>query len=85
MTCADAVELLSAFVERALSSLPNDGVDRGGGTMARSALMHLAGAGRVTSANYSTCLHRLVRVMALPAHPGGWEDNNCDGGGMEQS
>jgi hypothetical protein len=83
--CADTVGLLSACVEQALSSPSNAGGNGGGGTIARSTLMHLAGAGRVNSANYSTCLHRLARVVALPTHPGSQDDNNYNGGGPEQS
>ncbi len=43
-------------------------------------MKHLAGAGRVNSANYSTCLHRLARMVALPAHPSGRNNNDCNGG-----
>jgi hypothetical protein len=85
MACANAVGLLFACLEQMLSSLSNNGSDSGGGTIASSTLMHLAGAGRVKLVNYSTCLHRLARVVALPAHPGGREDKNCDGNGPEQS
>jgi hypothetical protein len=35
--------LLLVCVEQVSSSLPNNGGDGGGGTIARSALMHLAG------------------------------------------
>jgi hypothetical protein len=83
--CADAVGLLSVFVEWALSSLPKDGGDGSGSTISRSALAHLAGMGRVNSANYSTCLHRLAWVVALPVHPSGQDNNNCNGSGLEQS
>ncbi len=85
MACANKVGLLSACVERALSSLPNGGGNGGSGTIARRALTHLAGTGRVNLANYSTCLHRLARVAALPAHSGGRDNNNCNGGGTERS
>ncbi len=77
--------LLLVFVDWGLSSLPNNGGDGGGSTIARSTLAHLVGAGRVNSANYSTCLHRLAWVEASPAHPGGWDNNNYNGGGLEQS
>jgi hypothetical protein len=67
-----------ALVERASSSLPTNGGGGGGsgGTIARSATTHLVGASRVKSVNYSTCLHRLTRVVVLPAHPGNREDND---------
>jgi hypothetical protein len=71
---------LLVFVEWALSSLPTNSSNGSGGTIARSALTHLAGMGRVNSVNYSTCLHRLARMVALSAHPSGLVDNNCDGG-----
>jgi hypothetical protein len=77
MVYPNAVGLLLVFVQRVLSSLPNKGSNGGGGTIARSALMHLAGVDRVNSAKYSTCLHRLAR--------GGQDNDNCDGGGPEQS
>ena len=83
--CANAVRLLLAFVERALSSPPNNGGNSNNGTIARSALMHLAGRGRANPANYSTCLHWLAKVVALPTHPGGQDNNNCNGGGLERS
>jgi hypothetical protein len=64
--CANAARLLLACMERASSSLPNNGGDgSGGGAIARSALTHLAGACRVNSANYSTCLHRLARATLV--------------------
>jgi hypothetical protein len=47
--------------------------------------MHLAGAGRVNLVNYSTCLHRLTRVVASPAHPCNQDDNACTGGRPERS
>jgi hypothetical protein len=53
-----------AFVDQALSSLLTGSGSGGGGTIARSALMHLVGAGRVNSINYSTCLYKLARVVA---------------------
>ncbi len=65
--CAKTVGLLLVFVERESSSLPNNG-SGGGSTITRSTLTHLAGAGRVNLASYSTCLKRLARVVALPAH-----------------
>ncbi len=83
--CTDAMGLLLACIERALSSPPNASGNGGSGTIAKSALMHLAGTGRVNSANYSTCLHRLARVVALPTHPGGPEYNDCNGGRPEWS
>ncbi len=79
------VGLLSEFLQRALSSLPTNSSGGGGGTIARSALTHLVGAGRVNLVKYSTCLHRLTRVVALPAHPCDWDDNNCNCSGMEQT
>jgi hypothetical protein len=80
MACANAVGLLLVCVEWASSYLPNDVNNSISGTIARSLLMHLAGASRINLANYSTCLHRLARVVALPAHPDGQDDNNCNGG-----
>ena len=77
--------LLLAFVERVLSSLPNKDGNSSSSTITRSALTHLAGTGRVNLANYSTCLHRLARAVAFPAHPGGWEDNDCNDGRLERS
>jgi hypothetical protein len=47
--------------------------------------MHLAGAGKVDLVNYSTCLHRLTRVMASPTHPSDREKDNCKRGGPERS
>jgi hypothetical protein len=85
MACANAVGLLPAFVERVSSSLLNNGGGGGGGTIARSALTHLAGTGRVYLVNDSTCLHRLVRVVRLSNHPGDWINNNCNGSKLEQS
>jgi hypothetical protein len=70
------VGLLLACVERVLSSPPNVGSNSGSSTIARSTLTHLAGAGRVNLANYPTCLHRLARVVASHAHPGGQENND---------
>ncbi len=72
-------------MEQAWSSLLKAGGDGSSGTIARSTLTHLVGAGRVNSANYSTCLHRLSRVVALPAHPCGQDNKDCDGGETEQS
>jgi hypothetical protein len=46
--------------------------------------MHLVGVGRIDLVNYSTCLHRLARVMTLPAHSGNWNNNNCNGGRQER-
>jgi hypothetical protein len=74
-----------AFVERALSSLLTNGSSGSGGTIARSPLMHLAGAGRVNLVHYVTCLHRLARVMALPTHPGDQDNNDCNGDGPERN
>ncbi len=85
IACADAMGLLLACVEWASSSLPDNGGNGGGGTIARNALTHMAGAGRINSANYSTCWHRLARVVALPTHPGGWDNNDCNDGGTERS
>jgi hypothetical protein len=47
--------------------------------------MHLAGVGRVNLVNYSTCPHRLARVVVLSTHLVTREDNNCNGGRLEQS
>ncbi len=67
------VGLLLAFMERASSSPPTNGGSSGGSapgsTIARSAAMHLAGAGRVNLVNFSTCLYGLARVMVSPVHP----------------
>jgi hypothetical protein len=80
------VGLLLAFVECVLSYLPNNSGGGGGSSIiARSPLMHLEGTGRVNLAKYTTCLHRLARVVALPVHPSGQEDNDCNGSGLEQS
>jgi hypothetical protein len=79
------VGLLLACVEQASSSLSNDGSNSSNGTIARSALTHLAGTSRVNSAKYSTCLHRFARVVALPVHPGYRDNNNCDSKGPERS
>jgi hypothetical protein len=48
--------------------LPTNGGGSSGGTMARIATTHLAGTCRDpwTLVNYSTCLHRLTGVFALP-------------------
>ncbi len=69
------VGLLVTFVKRASSFPQNNGGRGSGSTIPRSALMHLAGAGRVNLLNNSTCLHRLARVVALSVHPGNWDDN----------
>jgi hypothetical protein len=74
---------LLAFVERVLSSPPNDGSNGGRSTIAKSFLTHLTGTGRVNLANYSTCLHRLIRMMASPAR--GRDNNDCNGGRLERS
>ncbi len=76
-----------AFVEQASSSLPiNGGSGSGsGGTIARNATTHLAGAGRVNLVNFSTCLHRLARVAATPTHPVNWDNSDGNGGRPEQS
>ncbi len=73
------------FVEQAFSSPLNEDGGGGssgsgsscssGGIISRSALMHLAGVGKVNLVNYSTCLHRLARVVASLAHPGDRDDN----------
>ncbi len=76
MACTNPVGLLLAFAESALSSLPANGGGGSGGNIARSPLMYLAGAGRVDSVNYSTCLHMLARVVALPAHPDDRDNND---------
>jgi hypothetical protein len=55
MACTNTVGLLSAFLERALSSPTNNGDGGSGVTIARSALTHLVGTGSVNLANYSTC------------------------------
>ncbi len=49
--CAKGVGLLLAFVERVLSSPPNDGSNGGSSTIAKSFLTHLTGTGRVNLAN----------------------------------
>ncbi len=68
--CANATGLLLAFVERMSSSLlTNGGCGGGSGTITRSAMTHLAGMGRVNLVNFSTCPHRLARVVVLPVHP----------------
>ncbi len=68
MACTNALELLSVFVEWVLSLISTNGGRGGDGTITRSPLMQLAGTGRVNSVNYSTCLHRLARVVASPVH-----------------
>jgi hypothetical protein len=86
MACGDGVGLLSACVEWVLSSPSNSGGGNGdGGTIARITLMHLVGVGRGNLANYSTGLHRLARVVALPVPPGSQDDNNCNGGRPKRS
>jgi hypothetical protein len=78
------VGILSAFVDLAPSSPPNDGgIGSGSGTIAMSAMMHLASADRVNLDNYATCLYRLARVVALPAHPDNRDDNDCNGSRLE--
>ncbi len=57
-----------SIVGQASSSLPINGGGGGSGTITRSTLMHLVGIGRVKLVNYSICLHRYARVVALPAH-----------------
>jgi hypothetical protein len=85
MACANAVGLLLVFVEQMLSSLMNNGSGGGSSIIARSTLTHLAGMGRVNLVNYSNCLHRLARVVALPVHPSNQDDNNYNGGRSEWS
>jgi len=60
-TCDDASGLLAAFVERASTSSKDkdDGI-----VVARSAATHLAVVGRINSVNFSTCLHRLAKVVS---------------------
>ncbi len=82
--CANVVRLLLAFVERVLSSLLIDCGKGGGGTIAMSTLMHLAGAGRFNLVNYFTYLHRFARVAALPAHPVDRDDHISNGRGPER-
>jgi hypothetical protein len=81
--CGNGAGLLSAFVERESTSPPIDG--GGGGTIARSAAMHLAGVGRINSVNFSTCLHRLTRVAAIPVQSVDPGDIDSDGGRPERS
>jgi hypothetical protein len=83
--CAKGVGLLLVFVEWVLSPPPNDNSNVGRSTIVKSSLMHLMGMGRVNLANYSTCLHRLIRMMALPAHLGSRDNNDCNGGRLEWS
>ena len=70
-TCDDAAGLLSAFVERTSSS-PSDNDD----VIARSAATHLAGAGRVNSVNFSTCLHRLAKIASANNNGGNSGDDD---------
>jgi hypothetical protein len=83
--CTNTVGLLLAFVDRASSSMPINGGDGSFGTIAWSARMHLVGAGRVNLVNFSTCLHRLTRVAATPAHPFDRDDKDGDGSSLERS
>jgi hypothetical protein len=64
------------------TSLPTKGGGSGGSTIARSAAMHLAGMSRVNLVNYSTFLHKLARVVALPVHSGNWDNNESNGSGL---
>ncbi len=83
--CANATGLLSAFVEQASSSPSINGGSGGGSTKASSPAMHLAGVGRVNLVNFSTCLHRHTRVVAMPAYPVDWGGNNGNGNRLERS
>ncbi len=74
--CTKVAGLLLAFVEQASSSPLTNGNSVGGGTISRSATMHLVGTGRVNLVIFSTCLHRLARVVALPTHPCNQDHNN---------
>ncbi len=47
--------------------------------------MHLVGAGRVNLANYSTCLHRLARVVVLPMRPGSRDDSDAMAAGWSRA
>ncbi len=83
--CTNVARLLLVFVERVSSSLPIDSSGSGSSTIARSARMHLAGMGRVNLVNFSTYLHRLARVVAMPMHPVNRDDNNINDDGLERS
>jgi hypothetical protein len=86
MACANAVGLLSAFVEWASSSPPTDGNSGcggggGGGTMTRSAATHLVGAGRDRSTTSPACtglpgwwhrLHIPATRKTMNATAAGW-------------
>ena len=66
-TCDDASGLLSAFVERASSSPIKENENEV--VVSRSAATHLAGAGRINSVNFSTCLHRLAKIVSSSTPP----------------
>lgn len=68
-TCNDVASLLSAFVERTSypASTTIEGNYRKDTETSRtrsSATTHLAGAGRINSVNFSTCLHRLAKIVS---------------------
>jgi hypothetical protein len=75
-TCDDAAGLLSAFVERASSSPMKGNED--GDVVARSAATHLAGAGRINSVNFSTCLHRLAKIVSSTTTPEKSDNGDVD-------
>lgn len=57
--CNSCGELLSTFMEQTSSS--SSSTATGGEKKSTSAATHLAGANKVNSVNFSTCLHRLAR------------------------
>jgi len=62
--CNTCGELLSTFMEQTSSSSSSGGAGKeggGGNEKKTSAATHLAGANKVNSVNFSTCLHRLAR------------------------
>ena len=59
--CNSVSELLSSFMEQTSTSTSTSSTNGGDNT---SSATHLAGANKLNSVNFSTCLHRLARFAA---------------------
>jgi len=60
--CTSAKELLSSFMDQTTKSSATPSAENDAPAM--SSATHLAGAGKLNSVNFSTCLHRLARFAA---------------------
>jgi hypothetical protein len=62
--CNSVSELLSSFMEQTSTSTPSTSGDNNNKSSLSSSATHLAGAQKLNSVNFSTCLHRLARFAA---------------------